>query len=218
MLDELLEVLIDGGQGKSSPQRSQPPNPWVELLEDVIGGEGERPANPQQEVTSLDLDDLLGMVLKGGRQGAIGGNPLLAPFTNALAERLGLSPQMASAIVSAAFGVLTSYIGNNGQSVSRNRSTSATNGLNLDDLLDGDFLEQNGITDKVARQTGMEKELVEQSLMEAFNLLGVQSNEMSRTATNRPSQSAGTKKAKKSSSRRTQSDLKHLLDDWDIHG
>lgn len=239
MIEELLEVLLEGTQGQGQPSRQQqaPPNPWMDLMEDILGGPQQgtsRSSTPQPGATSLGIDDILGMVLGGDRQGAVGGNPLLAPFTNMLSERLGISPQMASVIVSAAFGLIMGQLqGGNGQGAVGADPRALANGLDLDDLLDGDFLKKNGVTEKVAKQTGMDAQEAEESLLKALELLGLEKGKKVQPASKRKSTSkktttkkAATKKstakaktvAKKSSSRKKSGNLQHLLEDWEVHG
>lgn len=220
MIEELLEAVIQGSQAQQQQTRQQqaPASPWMDLLEDVLGGPQ---AQPQSGAASLGMDDILGMVLGGGRQGAVGGNPLLAPFTNMLSEKLGISPQMASVIVSAAFGLIMGKMGS-GQNGAVANPKSIANGLDLDDLLDGDFLRKNGVTEKVVKQTGMDPQEAEESLMKALEMLGLEKGRKVQPAKKGSTSSRATKsapkKATKRSSRKKSADLKHLLDDWKVHG
>ncbi len=231
MIEELLEAVLQGSQAPAQAQgrQSPPASPWMDLLEDVLGGQ--QPKQQQAGAASLGMDDILGMVLGGGgRQGAVGGNPLLAPFTNMLSESLGLSPQMASVIVSAAFGLIMGKMGaggGGGRPGAVQNPRDLANGLDLDDLLDGDFLKKSGATEKVAKQTGLDPQEAEQSLLKALEMLGLEpgkkvqpgsqqkSAPKSRRATTKKS---SPKKSAKRGSRSKSADLQHLLDDWKVHG
>lgn len=235
MIEELLEVFLQGAQAQpqQSTQQGAPASPWMDLIEDVLGGQqtggqqaggqqaGGQRAGPQAGVASLGMDDILGMVLGGGSKGAVGGNPLLAPFTNMLSEKLGISPQMASVIVSAAFGMLMGKMGGSGGGAASPKDMA--NGLNLDDLLDGDFLKKNGVTEKVAKQTGMDPQEAEDSLLKALEMLGLQKGKkVQPTSQQKAAPKAAKAKpktvAKKSSTRKKSGDMQHLLDEWKVHG
>ncbi|MEM7131472.1 MAG: hypothetical protein AAF702_34475 [Chloroflexota bacterium] len=245
MIEELLEALLEGSQPqqqKTRQKQAPPSSPWMDLLEGVLGGSGQQSPAPREEVSSFGIGDILDLVLGGGqqsggqqsrgRQSPVGGNPLLAPFTAALAEKLGISPQMASVIVSAAFGLLMGKLSGKDGALSGGNSAVLSDGLDLDDLLDGDFLEKNGVTEKVARQTGMDAEEAQQSLLEALELLGLKKGEkvkpiQEKKSTARSSKSTSKKSApakstaKKPTSKSKSSkagDLKDLLDDWNVHG
>lgn len=232
MIEELLEAVLQGSQAPAQQARKQgtPANPWMDLLEDVLGGQ--QPTQQQASPASLGMEDILGMVLGGGRQGAVGGNPLLAPFTNMLAERLGLSPQMASVIVSAAFGLIMGKMGAESGGVTRGAGAvqnprGLANGLNLDDLLDEEFLKRSGVTEKVAKQTGLDPAEAEKSLLKALEMLGLEPGktieprgqaEPAPRSQSRTTPKPSPKKAVKRSARAKSADLKHLLDDWQVHG
>lgn len=218
MLEELLEIMMAGGQGQPSQQRKQAANPWLDILEGVLGGNASQ--SGQQKQAGPDLGDILEIVLGGSgsanrrQQTPIGGNPMLAPFTQALAERLGISPQMASIIISAAFGLLMSRLQSKVQSGQLNAQAGVA-GLNMDELLDRNVLASQGVTARVASQTGLSESDIERSLREALEILGVGSG--SAPPTKQKAAPAKPKTQPKNSSHGT-SDLKHLLDTWKIDG
>lgn len=210
MIEELLEVLAAGSQQQQQQQRQQqqPQSPWMDLLEGVLGG------NPQQQQrqpqSAGGIGDILEAVLGGGArrgQGQVSGNPLLAPFVGALSEKLGISPQMAGVIVSAAFGLIASKMMSGGKKAQP--QVGATSGLDLDDLLDGDFMEKSGVAEKVAKQTGMDKSEATDSLRKAMEMLGVLPKGQSAPQPQRRTPAKTTQRGKSG-------DLKHLLDTWQI--
>lgn len=202
MLEELLEVLAAGSQ-QQKKQAAQPQSPWADLLEGVLGGS---PQQTQKKQSSGGLGDILEAVLGGGArsgQGQVASNPMLTPFVNALSEKLGISPQMAAVIVSAAFGMIVSKGMSGGKKT--NAKSGATAGLDLDDLLEGDFINKSGVAERVAQQTGMDKGEAKDSLRQAMEMLGVI-----------PKQKAAPKKAAAKTTKRKSGDLKGLLDTWQI--
>lgn len=235
MLEELLQIILEGAQGQPAQQpqhqksqHQQAANPWLEILEGVLGGV---PQNGQQSQAGPGLGDILEIVLGGGsastgqgrqnRQkspaGPIGGNPMLAPFTQALAERLGISPQMASIIISAAVGLLMSKMKSAVQSGQLDPRSGAA-GLSMNDVLGGNLLASSGVTTRVAQQTGLNEMDIERSLREALEILGVRPDGASAPA-QPPKKAAPAKpKAQPKPSAAPVRDLKHLLDTWKIDG
>ncbi len=110
------------------------------------------------------LESLLGGM--GGAAGAAGGNPMLAPFTEALAEKLGVSQQMASVIISAAFMLLMNTV-----QKSKSRGAEQPSQADLDEMMDADYLASSGMSARVAEQTGLDEEEATQSLQEALKML-----------------------------------------------
>lgn len=214
MIEELLEVLAAGSQQQQQQQRQQaaPKSPWMDLLEGVLGGGAPQQQQQQQRQPSGGgMGDILEAVLGGGSrrgQGQVSSNPMLAPFVGALSEKLGISPQMAAVIVSAAFGMIASKMMGGGKKPTA--QTGAQAGLDLDDLLNGDFMEKSGVAERVAKQTGMDKSEATDGLRKAMEMLGVIPKGQSAPKSTQKRAPAKTTKRGKSG------DLKHLLDTWQI--
>lgn len=210
MLNDILEMMLQGQQGQAAPAPSTGGDPLSDLLGGILGGQmgGTQPAPaPQQAPASgVGSSGILGGLLDaflGGSMGATGGtssigsNPMLAPITEALAEKLGISPQMAAVIVSAAFALLMNQLQNNNQQ-SGGRGVS-TDSLDLDNLLDSRSLQQSGIASRVAQQTGLDEATAVSYLQEATTMLAGKPAQAPRPAP-KPASS---------------SQLDHLLDSWE---
>lgn len=211
MIEELLEAILKGGQ---APARSQPRaqrsaeepassgNPWMDILEGVLKGAGGGEAQPppqesdrgQQAGVSLDLSRLLEIFLGGGRQRSAAANPTLAPFVEALSEKLGISPQLAATIVNYAFSLIVSVLKGNAQ-----QGQAPTGAPNLDHLLDGDFLDASGLSAHLAQNTGMDPAEARVGLRTALEMLSKGYNPEPQPVKQPPSGS---------------SKLQHLLDEW----
>ena len=104
---------------------------------------------------------------------------------------------MASIIMSFAFSLLVSRLQGGGGSGSSQKSEGG--GFDLDDLLDDDYLDSQGITTQLADQTGLDEDEAKQSLKEAVTLL----NGHVTSAEQAPRPTSGA------------SELESLLDSWD---
>ncbi len=232
--EDLLEGVLGGttsaGGEQQAPQAA--PGSIGDLLEDILNGGAAPAQSPSQAPEAAiggGLGDLIEIFMGGGgkdrnrgsSQGAVGSNPLLAPFTEALSERLGISPQMASVIVSAAFALIVGKMGSSRKTASHDSGRSGAGGLDLDDLLDGDFLKSEGVAEKVARQTGMDQEEAARSLREAMEMMGLggaaQSTprSASKAKPKKPSKKRAPKKAPKAAKPKSGS-LENLLDTWEV--
>jgi hypothetical protein len=144
------------------------------------------------------LGDLLKGILGGGMGGGgsteAGLGSLLAPIANALAEKLGLPPQIAQMVITFVLGkLLSGFAGQQGggmipapQAVPRGYQSpqpQQPQGLNLDDLLErmgsprgveASYIQSTGMAEELAGYTGLDPEMATQSLVQALNLLGGQ--------------------------------------------
>lgn len=198
-LGSLLESILGGGATKA--QGSQQERGLADVVGSILGG-GAQPRDGQQ---GDSLSDLIGSVLGGGQaSGGLGGilesilgggnirnNAILAPITEALSERLGLSPQMAQAVALFAVNtVIPALI----RGVARKRgvevpvqsgalaSTGAGQSkLDLDDLLQRmgtgqklgrNYLQSTGLVQQLSAQTGLDRTTATQSLQQTFLMLG----------------------------------------------
>jgi len=204
MLEDLFEAFVQGAaEGKPTPSTKKgaaADNPWMDMLESFMGGAAAPDSSSPSggDLSSMGgIGSLLESFLGGGQQTGIGANPLLAPLTEELAEKLGISPQMASIIMSFAFSLLVSRLQGGGGSGSSQKSEGG--GFDLDDLLDDDYLDSQGITTQLADQTGLDEDEAKQSLKEAVTLLN--GHVTSAEQAPQPTSSA--------------SELESLLDSWD---
>ena len=144
----------------------------MDIMESFLGGAPQPgpSASPAGDLSSMgDIGSLLEAFLGGGQQMGIGANPLLAPFTEQLAEKPGISPQMASIITSFAFSLLISRMQSEAKPGTGGKSNE--NVFDLDGLLDDDYLDSQGITSQLSDQTGLGEDEAKQSLKEAVSLL-----------------------------------------------
>jgi hypothetical protein len=115
------------------------------------------------------LLDILDMILGGGGASQLGGDPNLMPFTEALSEKLGVSPQMASLLIGAAFSLLTAMMRSESQG-----GCGLPGEADLDSLQDEEYLASTGMASQVALQTGLDEKTAAHHLREAMVLLSGQ--------------------------------------------
>lgn len=228
MMEELLKAILQGADGASVPQQQQGSDPLADLIGSVLGG-GQAPTQPQQLPAGDPLAelikgvlggeqssprqamgsgnpiiDILGSVLGGGRPGGQN-NSFLEPIANALADKLGISPQIALIVINLAMMLLLNRqkdqggipMPGGGRDYQRGGTPQQQDGgFDLDDLLDENYLQATGATAQLSRQTGMSEADATRSLQEAMMLLNNQTKAVARRKAN-------------------DSDLKHLLDSWE---
>ena len=190
-MDDLLGSLLGGGKNDPDGQDDNPMDDLVgDLLGSVLGG-------GQQGGAAGLLGGLLGG--GGGQGGGLGGllggllgggggsqdagelNPLMAPLANMLADRLGLSPQMAQMVMGFVLGKMADTP-NPGQPATRGVAPQGGGGLNLDNLLeqmnqggvDKSFVQAQGLDKELAEQTGLDQEKAAESLEQVLNMFGGQ--------------------------------------------
>jgi hypothetical protein len=156
-----------------------------DILGGILGGGGAAQAGG-----GIGMDDILGAIL--GRGGAnLGANSFLAPIVQALAEKLGLSPAIAQAVVGFVItkllpGLLAGARAPAPSSTGRGRAVPSTQegqGLDLDHLLgtmgagqelEPAYLRSTGMVDELAQQTGLDPDTAMQSLQQVFGMFGAQ--------------------------------------------
>lgn len=228
MMEELLKAILQGADGSSMPQQQRGQDPLADLIGSVLGGGSQAPTQPQQLPAGDPLAelikgvlggepsapqqamgsgnpiiDILGSVLGGGRPGGQN-NSFLEPIASALADKLGISPQIALIVINLAMMLLLNRQKDQGGmpmpsgsgGYRRGGTQPQDGGLDLDDLLDENYLQATGATAQLSRQTGMSEADATRSLQEAFTLLNNQTKAVARRKAN-------------------DSDLKHLLDTWE---
>ncbi len=178
------------GGGAPSPQQG------AGDLGSLMGGGGAQQGAQGGDV----LGSLLGGLLGGGApqggqqmptaQAGISSHPYLAPIVNGLAQKLGLPPAIAEAVVSFA---LTQLLGSlmNRASAGREmgvqsfdisqRTLQVAGDQQTEDIaqrfqsgvsLDADYLHSAGLPQQLAEQTGLDQKTAAKSLEQAFRLLG----------------------------------------------
>ncbi len=131
------------------------------------------------------LGGLLGGLFGGGG-GAIGGMgnmgmgqsplaPFVAPIADSLAKRFGLSPAIAQAIVAFALTKLAESMTNRGQSSGTGSSAGALyNRLASGQSVNQQYLQQSGLAQELAAQSGMDEQTAAASLQQVLSGLGDQ--------------------------------------------
>jgi len=211
-IEDLLKGILGGG---AANQRSQQPqagqDPLAEILGSILGGGTAQPRRSATQQDGFGLDDIIGAILGGtgatsGTRGSTSGvGSLLTPIAQALAEKLGLPPQIAATVV--AF-VLTKVLpslmsgGSLSPAATPSRGSAGTQqqpgGLDLDGLLEK--MGNAGMVDQLAQQTGMDSNTAAMSLQEVLQMLSGQQGSTRRATT--PTQPK-------------QGGLDHLLDTWE---
>ncbi|HEY1409943.1 MAG TPA: hypothetical protein VF434_13455 [Promineifilum sp.] len=166
------------------------------------------------------LGALLGGLL-GGSGGAPtsfggGGGPSL-PFAGALAEKLGISEQMANMLIMGAIGLLTS-------SAAKQRSSGRGGQVDFESLSDPDFIRTSGVARRMSEQMDIGEDDAIMGLQQTLGFMSIgATSTISPPTTKKAAKSASTKKSAAKSSKRstrkkppkreTDSDFMDLLDD-----
>ncbi len=235
---DLLGGLLGGGAAGGS-------GGMADLLGGLLGGGGAEPASAG---SGGGLGDLLGGLLGGGGSGGSGGSgggmadllggllggggapmtfgggggPSL-PFANTLAEKLGISPQMANMLIMGAIGLLTA-------SAAKKRGSGRSEAIDLNSLADPDYIRSSGVASRLSAQMGISEEEAVTGLQETMGLMAARQNPPAKktgarkttakkTSGATPAKKQTTAKAtkttpkKKSTKPNTGSDFMDLLDD-----
>jgi len=175
------------------------------------------------------LGGLLGGLMGGGGAPATfggGGGGAMLPFADTLAEKLGISPQMANTLIMGAIGLLTA-------SAAKKKQTGRSVGLA--DMTDADYIRSSGMASRLSDQMGISEDDAIVGLQQAMGLMATQAGAPAAkpkkaaakktTAKKATGETAATKPAKKttrkstkatpkkSSTSDTGSDFMDLLDD-----
>lgn len=177
MMDDLLKALLEGTQAQQPAQQPEKPTEGQgtdilsNLLQGVLGG-GAAPQQQAQQPNALNIADLLGAVLGGGQAATpaqTGMNSLAAPIANILAEKLGISPQIAQMVVTFAMAALLSKGKERGNELGSSRA--ALQGVDFDELLESDFVYRSGMAGRLSQESGLSEDEAATSLYEAMMLL-----------------------------------------------
>jgi hypothetical protein len=174
---------------------------------------------------------LLGGLLGGGGSGQMsfggGGGPSL-PFAGALAEKLGISEQMANTLIMGAIGLLTA-------SMAKQRGSGRAGAIDYNSLTDPDFIRSSGVADRMASQMGISEDEAILGLQQTLGLMAAGSGQTAAkpkkaaakkttakktttakkpaTAKKTTAKSSKTTPKKKSAKKESGSDFMDLLDD-----
>lgn len=197
-MDDILKVLVDSRKQQQSA--SQGADPMTDLIGSLLGG-GSAPSggsSQQSDGMTEALGNLLGGQSSGGQQSGLGGmmsllemftgaggqggvgqsalssNPLgglLQPLVKPLAEKLNISPEIATVVISFVLQKLLSHHPTSGRDSTQ---------FNIDDLfsqlgsgkLDPTTLKNSGMVDELANITGMDRPQARKSLNTAFAMVG----------------------------------------------
>lgn len=138
-----------------------------DILQGALGGKAEG----QQD--GFGLDDVLGMVMGGGSGSVTGNNVITNMVANMLSEKFGISPQIATMIVSFIASQLLAG------KATKAQTGQATAGLDLDHLLDQvgrggiqkEYLQNSGAVEKLASQTGLDSGMATDTMQDALGMI-----------------------------------------------
>jgi hypothetical protein len=190
MMDELLNALL-GGQGQSQDGD----DPLADLMGSVMGGASGADAGSAGGLLEAliggggmqgagGLGDILGSVLGGGGPSTQAGG-LMDPVAQSLAEKLGLPPEIARAVVAFAFSKLMAALTGaaSGTGTADSSAPDPREAFDLDHLLGqtgsdeslgAAYLKSTGMADELAEQTGLDRDTAAASLQETFTIFSSQ--------------------------------------------
>lgn len=197
-------------------QPSQSENPLEDLLGGILGGQGGELGSilgsilggsaPQSESSPSTLPgsdtsapggdsaqmagalpDILATLMSGGSLDSI-----ITPLIASLADRMGLPPQIAQAIVSIVLNQLMSGLQGSAASPS---GAQQGQGLNLDSLMermasgqgiDQAYLHSTGVPQQIAQQTGIDPNTAAQSVQQILGMLGATTGQVPDSSSQEP--------------------------------
>lgn len=173
----MLGSLLGGG---AAPQSSGGGGDMAGMLGSLLGGGAPEPQPAAGGAGDLlgsllggssgsssggGLGGLLGGLLGGGSGGPMsfggGGGGASLPFAGTLAEKLGISEQMANMLIMGAIGLLTS-------SMAKNRSGGS---VDYNSLTDADFIRASGVSSRLSGQMGISEDDTIVGLQQTMDLL-----------------------------------------------
>lgn len=191
-MDQLLEALLGGLLGSGGTTAGQPGGSGGSSntinLNDLIGMLIGQNAS-QGQTHHNGISDLINALIGGGAAGGNtgGNNQRINPIAQMLADRLGIPPQLAQAVVAFFISrILQKQLQNlpagAQPALPATPAGTADDGLDLDDLLDvmGDRrtlqtrLSQSGMANDLARQTGLTPAQANAALQEVVQIVGEQ--------------------------------------------
>lgn len=220
-LGSLLGGLMGGGDPQSGSAGDS--GDMAGMLGSLLGGGGSATETPSGAGDMLGglmgggdssaggglLGSLLGGLLGGGGNAGQmsfgGGGGVSLPFAGTLAEKLGISEQMANMLIMGAIGLLTS-------SMAKKRSGGT---VDVNSLTDPDFIRTSGVSSRLSSQMGISEDDAVLGLQQAMEMMMAAQQQQSpppakpKRATKKKQSAAGeTTAPKKSSTKSTKSTSK----------
>lgn len=190
-MEDLLGGLLGGASGSSGADAGD----MAGLLGGLMSG-GNQGASGDAGLGGLlggllggggagGLGGLLGGLMGGGQEQMSfgGGGGASLPFAGTLAEKLGISEQMANMLIMGAIGLLTS-------SMAKNRSSG---GVDLNRVADPDFIRSSGVAGRLSNQMGISEDEAILGLQQTMGLM-VAGGQPARPAAKKTRKTATTKK------------------------
>jgi hypothetical protein len=217
-IGDLLKAILGGGAANQRSQQTQAgQDPLAEILGSILGGGTAQQKRSATQQDGFGLDDIVGAILGGSGSGSTSGaNSFLTPIIQALAQKLGLPPQMAGAVVAFVLTKVLPGLMGGGRLPSATPTPSGRGavpqqqeGLDLDGLLeqmggahgvDQGYWRSTGIADQLAQQTGLDANTAAMSLQEVFQMIAGQLGAARQQSTPAQPKRGG---------------LDHLLDTWE---
>jgi hypothetical protein len=229
-IGDILGGILGGGIGGATPsQKAAPQTPAPQQgvdIGDILGGllgGGATGAGG-----SSVLGGILGGILGGAtgtsksQAGTSGAAAILGPIVQGLAQKLGLPPAIAQAVVAFALSkLLPTMLGGLTQpaksAAAPIRPTAPapaqSQGFNLDDLLDrvtsgspqrlsASYIQNTGLASELAQKTGLDDNTAAESLQQVFLALGGQMGTAKPSATTQPQPQRTRKRAPTSQPKR----------------
>jgi hypothetical protein len=203
-IEDLLQAILGGGAANQRSQQTQAgQDPLAEILGRILGGGTAQQKRSATQQDGFGLDDIIGAIL-GGTGSTSGASSFLTPIVQALAEKLGLPPQMAATVVAFVLTkVLPGLMSGGGLSSATTPSrgsagTQQQEGLNLDGLLEK--MNATGAADQLAQETGLDANTAATSLQEVFKMIAGQ---------------LGAARSQTTPTQPKRGGLDHLLDTWE---
>jgi len=152
------------------------------LLQGILGGAGGLAADSGQAATggAGQFGDIMGAIMGGGSP-TLESDAFLAPIVTGLAEKLGLPPQIAQAVVAFVLGKLMGHRMQPGRGTTL--ASTEPQAMNLEDVVQrmnsGErvskaAIRDAGLAEELAAHTGLNRATAEASLQQVLNELGGQ--------------------------------------------
>jgi len=172
-MDDLMKALnqASGAQGAKGGQSSGGQPDLGSLLGGLMGG-----GSGQQGGGQPDLGSLLGGLMGGGSAGAASGGPFDA-LARPLAEKLGISPQIASMVVMfLANALLSNKAGSRSGAVDSNAAADLSQVVKMLDSgqVNNQALQGNQLVQDLSKQTGLDQQTAARSIGALAEMLGGQ--------------------------------------------
>ena len=179
-LEDLLKILEQASASQSTSSSSNA-DPLADLLGSLLGGGAQTtPSRPSKSSGSRRTSS----TKSASSNDAL--SAMLAPIVDELANKLGLPPELANAVIAFAVTQLANSQANASGSASRpntgsvlakgrgmlsNADGGLVQRLASGQSIDSDFLHSSGIAQQLASQTGMDSQTAATSLQQVFSLL-----------------------------------------------